>query len=287
MLVTFEGPMGMGKSMTATAMAYTENVNNGIKVISNNHYNFPYTHFDTKYFVENIETNELENCILVLDESYLLTDARSSSTKLNKLMTYFTAQTRKRNVDLYLCVHHIDVMDKRLRRAVDIRGTCRYRKEEPCQQCGGTGQAKAKNLLNLKNTKLALYRHDGESIPIMVSSKTSYHGRVTYKGRSLLDSKKLIIPEDKIVLRKELEDSEWAKFFGSFTPTNTNGEEETCPRCLGWGVSGWATTRFRDLRTAGPTRRIKVFGPAVFGLYATEERIPFTKKQMRINVEDL
>ena len=43
-------------------------------------------------------------------------------------MTYIVAQTRKRGVDLYLCTHHIDAIEKRIRRAVDIRGTCRFDK---------------------------------------------------------------------------------------------------------------------------------------------------------------
>jgi len=97
-------------------------------VYSNNHLNFPYKQFDPKFFLEHVEDNELEDCILLLDEAYIYLDARSTSTKMNKLFTYFVAQTRKRGVDLYVCTHHVDVLDKRLRRAIDIRGICRYNK---------------------------------------------------------------------------------------------------------------------------------------------------------------
>ena len=97
-------------------------------VYSNNHLTFPYKHFDPQYFLEHLEDEELEDCILLLDEAYIYLDARSTATKMNKLFTYFVAQTRKRHVDLYVCTHHFDVLDKRLRRAVDIRGSCRFNK---------------------------------------------------------------------------------------------------------------------------------------------------------------
>jgi hypothetical protein len=86
----------------------------------------------------------MEDSILITDEMYQMADSRSSSTKLNKLWTYFTVQCRKRGVDMYLCTHFLDHIDLRLRRAVDIRGSCRYYPERPCRRCrcrkcGGTG----------------------------------------------------------------------------------------------------------------------------------------------------
>lgn len=99
------------------------------KIISNNHLNFPYTHFDPQYLLEHIEDEEIEDCIWILDEAYQMgLDSRSTSTKYNKLMSYIVAQTRKRGVDLYMCTHHIDALEKRIRRAVDVRGTCRFNK---------------------------------------------------------------------------------------------------------------------------------------------------------------
>jgi len=99
-----------------------------LKITSNNHLNFPYTHFDPQYFLEHLEDEELSECILILDEAYIYLDARSGSTKLNKLFSYFIGQTRKRGVNLYICTHHRDVLDKRLRRAINVRGTCRFNK---------------------------------------------------------------------------------------------------------------------------------------------------------------
>jgi hypothetical protein len=140
----------------------------------------------------------------------LLADSRTSQSKLNRLFTYFFAQTRKRGVDLYICTQHIDLIDKRLRRAADIRGTCSYIGEDPCKKCGGEGKYK----------------------------------------------------------------------------------EEVCDRCLGYGVTGWATVRFVDFRRQTlwmnrRVRKIKVFGPAFWGLYDTEERVPILQKALKIPVEDL
>lgn len=205
MIITLEGVMGSGKTTTAAALAYVESQTTGRKVISNVHLNFPFTHFDIQFFLEHLADETLEDCILILDEAYLYLDARTSAGKLNKLFTYFMVQTRKRGVDLYVCTHHIDIVDKRLRRAVDIRGVCRYFEENPCRECKGEGTVDSKN---------------------------------------------------------------------------------PCPRCLGYGKAGWVTTRFIDLRS-GRRSRIRIHGPSFWGLFATEERIPFTAKQMKIPVGDL
>lgn len=142
MLTSLEGVQGTGKTTMAVALAYDEWKKNGTKVISNLHLNFPYTHFNIEWFLENLTTHEMEDCTLILDEMYQIADSRSSATKLNKLMTYFIVQTRKRGVDVYLCTHHIGNIDLRVRRALDIRGACRYYGEDPCKRCRGTGEFK-------------------------------------------------------------------------------------------------------------------------------------------------
>ena len=138
MILTLEGVMGSGKTQAAVALAAIEYYKNGTRVISNVKVNFPHETLDTQFLVDHMLDDELEDCIMILDEAYIYLDARSSATKLNKLFSYFVAQTRKRGVDLYVCIHHIDTMDKRLRRAVDVRGTCKFRKEDPCKLCKGS-----------------------------------------------------------------------------------------------------------------------------------------------------
>jgi len=145
-LVTLEGIQGCGKSTAAVAMATEDSKRTERLVYSNDHLNFErYRHFDTAVFVEKIVGEELEDVILLTDEMYQMADSRSSQTKLNKLWSYFAVQTRKRGVDMYICTHSIENIDIRLRRAVDIRGSCRYFPENPCKKCkckkcGGKGE---------------------------------------------------------------------------------------------------------------------------------------------------
>ena len=244
MLFTLEGRMGSGKTLSATSIAYTEFLKREIlidslkavmddttwdaaakaleekfkisrkvadgmlgqaqqifetegeeayrepkKVICNNHLTFPYTHFDPKYFLEHLEDEEMEDCILIMDEAYQAgLDSRSTSTKFNKLMFYFVAQTRKRGVDMYLCTHHIDALEKRIRRAVDVRGTCRFNKGP--------------------------------------------------------------LEEEKPINKRRY---------------------------------NWATIRLRDMRT-GAGRKLRIYGPAFWGLYDTRERIPFLQKQTDVEL---
>lgn len=146
LLVTFEGIQGSGKTTAAVAMAVEENKRTGKLIYSNDHLNHKdYRQFDTAVFVEKVVGEELEDMILLTDEMYQMADSRSSASKLNKLWSYFVVQTRKRGVDMYICTHNIENIDIRLRRATDIRGSCRYYPEVPCRKCKckvcrGTGE---------------------------------------------------------------------------------------------------------------------------------------------------
>ena len=232
MIITLEGVQGSGKTLSAVAMCYKDK-QRGRNIFSNNHLSESfgnYTFFDVPFFLERmgIEHGEnahdtdyegnggegvaLENSTLLLDEAYIYLDSRTSGGKLNKLFTYFTVQTRKRGVDMYVCTHHIDVLDKRLRRAVDVRGTCRYLKEDPCRQCKGLGYLR-------RRTK------PGQDPPV-------------------------------------------------------------CPRCLGYGHTGFALTDFTHQHT-GQRSRGYLQGPAFWQLYDTTERIKLTKKTMKIKADDM
>ena len=148
-ITSFEGPMGSGKSCSAVALAYTEHTQNGKKVLANMELTFPHQYMDLQYFLDNLQTEELNDCVTILDETYLLLESRSvGSKRLSTLFTYYIGQTRKRGVDLYLCYHHIDTIDKRVRRAIDIRGTCSGVEEEPCKKCKGSGWEKVAPIID-------------------------------------------------------------------------------------------------------------------------------------------
>lgn len=244
LLVSLEGPMGTGKTCTTTAIAYGEFTQNKKKVISNYHVNFPYQHFDPEWFLQNLEGEMLNNCVLLWDEGMQGLDS-SVRSKFSRLALYFVAQTRKRGVDMYVCCHHIDELDKRLRRKFDVRGSCSGYEEDPCKGC------------------------NGEKV---VSPKKGICPRCVGSGHVYSEdgTDGIVCPE-----------------------CGGTGKGTLCKRCWGYGKTGWYTTRLVDMgvRALGSGRRkvkkIRVFGPPFWGLYDTNELIPFTSRQMKIDLEQL
>jgi len=159
-LISFEGPMGSSKTSAAAAIAFEKKRLFGRKVISNAHLNFDYTRFDIQYFLNHIADGEIENCVMLLDEFYQIADARASATKLNRLWTYFIVQARKRDVDILICTHYLDHIDKRNRRAVNIRGACRMHERFPCAKCKGTGRFPAQGEVIKRISYLRYEGHD-------------------------------------------------------------------------------------------------------------------------------
>jgi hypothetical protein len=139
-------------------MCYEEHLLTGYPVVSNNHLRFEgFKHFDVAWFVEQMQGGtELEDCLMLWDEIYQMMDSRSSGTKLNKASSYYVVQTRKRGVDLYVCTHHIENVDVRLRRAIDVRGASRYFeqvcKKCKCKTCKGAGRLPHANGSHLEPT---------------------------------------------------------------------------------------------------------------------------------------
>lgn len=153
-IYSLEGIQGSGKSTLGVFFIYCESLGYRMwefddkgqpvrgeprKVLCNDHLNFPYTHFTTEFFLENLANDALTDCVIFWDEMYQLADARSSPSKINKLFSYFFVQTRKRGVDLYVSTHRLGNIDVRLRHAIDVRGACKYYEEKPCKMCKGSG----------------------------------------------------------------------------------------------------------------------------------------------------
>lgn len=125
-LITIEGPMGSGKTGLASWFAYQDYLK-GRRIFCNYHVNFPYTPFDQELFFKlNEEEFQLDNCHIVADEGYLYMDARTSMSGGNRVVNYYSMQTRKRAVDMSITTHSFDRLDKRIRQAVTVRIACRY-----------------------------------------------------------------------------------------------------------------------------------------------------------------
>ena len=194
MIISLEGMQGSGKSLTAVALLYIDWIRYGKKIFCNNHLNFPGEkiivedengeptefleleleqedgkvekimrqapiYYDTISFLEYLKANELENCDVLMDEMQILMDSRASSSKLNRLVSQYIIQTRKRGVDLFVCAQHILNVDVRLRRAINVRGTCDYRVEDPCKECKGTGSINSR-----KNGTVVCSRCNGKGV---------------------------------------------------------------------------------------------------------------------------
>ncbi len=161
MLVSFEGKVGQGKTLSATTFAILDWLEADRKIVANYNiwldrinYEFndqgeiigernvkqpkegDFVKFDYEFFVDAMENNTiLYDTTVVLDEAYLFADARMSQSGFNKLLSYFVLQTRKRDVDLYLTTQQFENIDRRLRQNTDIRVLARYNKATKVVTC--------------------------------------------------------------------------------------------------------------------------------------------------------
>jgi hypothetical protein len=294
MIVSLEGPMGSGKTCTATALAYTEYIKNGKKVLANYHMNFPFQYMDHNYWLAHLQDDVLQNCVIVLDEGYLESDSRLGMGRMQRLWTYFYAQTRKRDVVMYIPMLHIDEVDKRLRRKVDIRGTVTPNEQLPCRNCVGLkesdpryGSGKVKmgkgycstcggqgKILSTKEVVCLQCQGTGMTQIEKIEGVKEDISCMKCEGKG-----KLVVGGDEAAI---------------VCPTCAGtGKGDVCPKCLGYGKTGTYTTRFVDFRRTQSwygrkrIKTIKVIGPAFWPLYDTLELVPFTAKQMRIPIEDI
>jgi len=125
MIICFIGTVGSGKTLGMTREAHNY-FRRGHTVYTNYGVTFPHVTLDSKRFQKMIEEREeLQNCVICLDEVHVWIDSRTSMKKRQRMMTYFILQTRKRNVRLLVTTQHFDQIDKRLRNSVDILVFCK------------------------------------------------------------------------------------------------------------------------------------------------------------------
>lgn len=118
MIVLITGGLGSGKTCMLTRygkIAFSE----GKNMYSNYHLvNMPYKKLDIvdMFFNE----PDLKDVMILGDEIYTFMDCRMSGAKRNRLQSYFIAQTRKRNVDLYGTAQFSQFTDLRLTAFLDV-----------------------------------------------------------------------------------------------------------------------------------------------------------------------
>jgi len=127
MIVGLIGERGSGKTLTM-AKIVKEMLKKGRTVYTNFHINKKA--IDEKYhnniklldnqFFKDFKTFKLYKCCLFLDEVYIYLDSRMSSTKRNRIWSYFINQTRKRDVDLYYTTQFFRQVEIRLRMNTEV-----------------------------------------------------------------------------------------------------------------------------------------------------------------------
>jgi len=129
-LALIVGNLGTGKTLILTILAMLELEDNK-KVYSTYHIKYVASNGNTAqfvdagdlltYFREQEESFIPNSSCLMVDEGYLGTDSRQSSSSANKLMTDFVLQSRHFGLDLYFCVQLASTIDKRIRKLIDAR----------------------------------------------------------------------------------------------------------------------------------------------------------------------
>ena len=111
----FLGNQNGGKTLAMTYFTrlYYER---GYKIYSNYNLNFPHEKI-TKDMIEEYTKSRLqfEKTVFAIDEIYLFFDSRNSSTKSNKIFSYFVTQTSKNDVVLLGTAQFLNTVEKRLR----------------------------------------------------------------------------------------------------------------------------------------------------------------------------
>jgi len=121
MIIGIEGGLGSGKSLFMTRCLYNDSLK-GFDIYANYGLNFPHSKLDIRDILES--STDLQNISIGLDEITVFIDCRTSISKMNRLISYFILQTRKRNVSLYYTTQDFMMVDKRLTNHTHIQVIC-------------------------------------------------------------------------------------------------------------------------------------------------------------------
>jgi len=111
MIIGIEGGLGSGKTAKLTGYLKRDS-DAGFKVFANYGLNFDSDFLDVLDLLEN--SPELKNICIGIDEITVFVDCRKSASKMNRLISYFILQSRKRNVNFYYTTQDFAMVDFRL-----------------------------------------------------------------------------------------------------------------------------------------------------------------------------
>lgn len=96
----------------------------------------------------------LANCSLGIDEITVFADCRKSGSVLNRLISYFILQSRKRNVDIYFTTQNLGMIDLRLVNYMDVQIICEKVKNSQGQEVKGYAKYRVFDLRDIRNINI-------------------------------------------------------------------------------------------------------------------------------------
>lgn len=122
MLISILGNKGSGKTLLTTIIALESK-----RMVYSNYW------IDMENYkpLEVIDFLNLPNDVdVIMDEGYTWLEARTSSSFLNRYLSYINLQSRKRTIDIYLTAQMFSTIDLRFREQSDVIVKCRHRLRE-------------------------------------------------------------------------------------------------------------------------------------------------------------
>lgn len=115
MLYGIIGKKGCGKTLMMTYLLkkYSE-ADKKIRIYTT--YKLKGIKYEEINFMELFKNDtEIKNAVVAIDEAYLFADCRTSSSKMNRIISYLLYQTRKTGVDMFFTAISFSTIEKRLR----------------------------------------------------------------------------------------------------------------------------------------------------------------------------
>jgi hypothetical protein len=129
MIVGIEGGLGSGKTLMMARYLAKDCLVHHRDIYANFWLDFEYKKLNVRDMLD--KKANLLNVSVGIDEITVFADCRSSMSELNKLISYFILQTRKRNVCLYYTTQDFAMVDKRIIQHTHIRIFCSKVKGKP------------------------------------------------------------------------------------------------------------------------------------------------------------
>ena len=111
MIIGIEGGLGSGKTLLMVRYLLRDHAK-GNRVYAN--FGLRGIDYEPLNVPDLMQNSDISNVSIGLDEITVFLDCRKSGSKVNRLLSYFILQTRKRNVNLYYTTQDFGMVDLRL-----------------------------------------------------------------------------------------------------------------------------------------------------------------------------